>query len=566
MDASVIESEGVGRAETSEAEQGPSCHVCGYSRRGLPARGLCPECGEPPSPPVSFSVSDATAVLTFAKTQADRAWLWCVALGLVLLVVSSFSAARVALLMRAEGASVAAVNIPAPKVWVASLVQRSVGNRPGEWGVAGTLAVLGCLVGVWLVTEPRALRPAGESPVSVRRLARWSAVLLSGGVLGVLLGGFSISYYSSRNMDRALLGSVALAELPANTMLYMYLRQLARRLGDRRAGALFDLCALLVPAAIAGGAALLVLNVTWGEHVSRRPWQLMTAVYGAAAVAGGVVATVAVVRLAATTLLAAAGGGAASLAGSATRLPRLVRQWVQRLEAADLWRWLLVLGLAWSMWNLWAAAESSLFADSRDRVGGTVPSFNFPGPKVMVLSLVRTYPPTPTLALESLLIVWLLTCGRGGVGRAERVLRRAARWGAVVLVGLAVGWRLSDPQFERPYLQLHHHAVLIVLIEAPLTLLVYLHLALVARREGAAKVGRALAILAALAPVLMATPPVVTYLLRGLPRRQFDSDAAHLLAGAYTAVALAVGLVAASALARLLAVLVARPEKNRPGG
>ena len=400
----------------------------------------------------------------------------------------------------------------------------------------------------------------------MRRLARWSAVLLSGGVLGVLLGGFSISYYSSRNMDRALLGSVALAELPANTLLYMYLRQLARRLGDRRAGALFDLCALLVPAAIAGGAALLVLNVTWGEHVSRRPWQLMTAVYGAAAVAGGVVATVAVVRLAATTLLAAAGGGAASLAGSATRLPRLVRQWVQRLEAADLWRWLLVLGLAWSMWNLWAAAESSLFADSRDRVGGTVPSFNFPGPKVMVLSLVRTYPPTHTLALESLLIVWLLTCGRGGVGRAERVLRRAARWGAVVLVGLAVGWRLSDPQFERPYLQLHHRAVLIVLIEAPLTLLVYLHLALVARREGAAKVGRALAILAALAPVLMATPPVVTYLLRGLPRRQFDSDAAHLLAGAYTAVALAVGLVAASALARLLAVLVARPEKNRPGG
>jgi hypothetical protein len=42
-----------------------------------------------------------------------------------------------------------------------------------------------------------------------------------------------------------------------------------------------------------------------------------------------------------------------------------------------------------------------------------------------------------------------------------------------------------------------------------------------------------------------------------LRRRQFDSDPAHLLAGLYMAAALAVGLLAVSALARLLVVLVA---------
>src|SRR6185436_10033365 len=99
MDASLTEPVVAGEGCGPGAEQGPTCHVCGYSRRGLPAQGLCPECGEAPSPRVTLSIAQATAALTLARTHADRAWLWSVGLGLVLLVVASFTAARVALVM-----------------------------------------------------------------------------------------------------------------------------------------------------------------------------------------------------------------------------------------------------------------------------------------------------------------------------------------------------------------------------------------------------------------------------------------------------------------------------------
>jgi hypothetical protein len=565
MDASAAHS--VSRGLAPVTDDGPSCHVCGYSRLGIPAQGLCPECGEPPSPPVS--IGEATAALTLAKTQSDRAWLWCVGLGLALLVVCSVSALRVALVMRAGSAAVAAVNLPAPKVWASSLVQRSIGNRPGEWGIAGTLAVLGCLVGVWLATEPRSLRPAGESPVSVRRLARWLAVVLTGAGLGVLLGGYSIPYGWSEAASRALLVSVALVELPVNTLLYLHLRGVAKQLRDRRAEALLDVCAWLVPAVIAAAAALTVLHMQWeGEARTVRPWRLATLAYGAAAATCGVIATAAVVRLALTALSAAAGDGPVLLARRAARLPRRVRRALGVLRRADVARWLVVLGIVWWLWNLWPAAAHALTRSSRDAVGGTVPFFNFPGPKVLIQPLTYAYYPVVSqFALDTLLLVWLLTAR--GVCRHESVLRPAARWAAVVLIGLAIGWRLSDPLFDRGLLPLHRAAVIIVCIEAPLTLLLYLHLAVLASRVGARGLGMALGTLAFVTTAMLVTPAVVVYLYRGLPRRAFDSDAAHLVAGVYVCASLAVALLAASALARLAVVLLTtgdRRPQNSPNG
>ena len=554
MDASAAHS-GL-RGQVPVTDDGPACHVCGYSRRGIAAQGLCPECGEPPSPPVS--IGEATAALTLAKTQADRAWLWYIGLGLALLVVCSVSALRVALVMRAGGASVAAVNLPAPKVWAASLVQRSIGNRPGEWGIAGTLAVLGCLVGVWLATEPQSLRAGDESALSSRRLARWSAVTLTGAGLGMLLGGYAIPYSWSDAASRALLVAVALVELPVNTLLYLHLRGLARRLRDRRAEALLDTCAWLVPAVVAGAAALMVLRMQWDEDFRMlRAWYLATLAYGAAAAVCGVVATAAVVRLVMTALSAAAGGWPATLGRRAARLPRRVRRKLGLVTRADAARWLVVLGIAWWVWNLWPAAAHALTRSSRDSVGGTVPFFNFPGPKVLVLPLTNSYfPSVSQFALDTLLLVWLLTAR--GVTRDESVLRPAARWAAVVLIGLSIGWRLSDPQFESGLLPLHRAAAIIVCVEAPLTLLVYLHLASLASRVAGRRLGRGLAALGVTSTVMLVTPAVVVYLYRGLPRRSFDSDTAHLVAGVYVAVSLAVGLLAASAQARLALVLLAR--------
>src|SRR4030095_7451234 len=118
--------------------------------------------------------------------------------------------------------SLPAVNMPAPKIPAASLLQRSIGNQPGPWGVAGTFAVLASILGVWLITEPQSLRPS-EPALSLRRTARWSSVLLTGGALGVLLGGYPISYGRDQRALLALLGTLALVELPANTLLYLHL-------------------------------------------------------------------------------------------------------------------------------------------------------------------------------------------------------------------------------------------------------------------------------------------------------------------------------------------------------
>lgn len=157
-----------------------------------------------------------------------------------------------------------------------------------------------------------------------------------------------------------------------------------------------------------------------------------------------------------------------------------------------------------------------------------------------------------------MLLVWLLTAARSGAPQAMQALCAAARWATVVLVGLALGWRLSDPQFDQWALRARHAAVLVVGLEAPLTLLVYLHLAGIARQQGARRLGRGMAALGAAATALIAAPPVLAYLLRGLKWREYDSYLAQSLVGAYVAVALAVGMLAAAALVRLAVLLVVK--------
>jgi hypothetical protein len=337
-------------------------------------------------------------------------------------------------------------------------------------------------------------------------------------------------------------------------------------MGDRRAGALFDLCAWLVPAAIAGAAVLMVLNGVRERSESVQTWRAATVAYGAAAVVCGVVATAAVARLTLTTLLAAAGPAPLSLARRVARVPRRARRWVGIAGRADVGRWIVAAGIAWWLWHLWPAAERALTTSADVAVGGGVLLFNFPGPKVQVLPLADGYYPAPRFALGSLLMVWLLTARAARTRGVAEVLRLAARWGAVVLLGLAMGWRLSDRQFNQYGIRRYQVAVLVALVETPLTLLVYLRLAALAWQHGERKVGGGLAAAALGTAALIAAPPAGLYMLRGLPRRSFDTDLAQLLVGVYVAVALAVGLLAASGLARLLVVLVAEPKKNLADG
>jgi hypothetical protein len=170
----------------------PSCDLCGYPRTGLPPDALCPECGEPP--PRLAEMARAYAAAAAADTMspvsaAKLAHVRLVAAGLFLLITSSVTALGVTLVMKVGPITLPAVNVPAPKVHAAAFIQRSIGGPPGPWGIAGTTAALMGLVGIWLLTTPRSLRADEEGAFSPRRLARWSAVLSAGAVLGVLLSG-----------------------------------------------------------------------------------------------------------------------------------------------------------------------------------------------------------------------------------------------------------------------------------------------------------------------------------------------------------------------------------------
>src|SRR3954466_7971252 len=94
-----------------------SCGVCGSPRTGLPPGVLCPECGTPP-PVAIVPVADAIGAAT---DRSEQAWPLAVALGLVMLIVTSAIAVNVALIMSLGGLTVVAVNAPAPKVVAAAL-------------------------------------------------------------------------------------------------------------------------------------------------------------------------------------------------------------------------------------------------------------------------------------------------------------------------------------------------------------------------------------------------------------------------------------------------------------
>ena len=145
-------------------DRGPCCDICGYPRLGLPAAALCPECGAVPPELADLSSRTSAGLMT----RSDLAWLRCVAVGLILLLSSSAASLRVTLVMPISALSLAAMNVPAPKLHAAALVQCSIGGQPGKWGVSGTLAVLCGVLGIWLLTEPRTIRGDDEAGFSLR--------------------------------------------------------------------------------------------------------------------------------------------------------------------------------------------------------------------------------------------------------------------------------------------------------------------------------------------------------------------------------------------------------------
>src|SRR5205823_1229951 len=120
------EARGAGRSRCMDASpilaHEMRCDVCGYPRRGLDPDALCPECGEPP--PRLAGESSPESATTPALSAARLAHLRAITVGLVLLVTSSVTSLSVTLIMGVGSLSVPAMNVPAPKIHGAALVQR----------------------------------------------------------------------------------------------------------------------------------------------------------------------------------------------------------------------------------------------------------------------------------------------------------------------------------------------------------------------------------------------------------------------------------------------------------
>jgi hypothetical protein len=548
------------------------CDVCGYPRNGLPAQALCPECGEPPPRLAQHEPIHVGAVTAAPMTAARLAHLHTLTIGLFLLISSSITAIGVTLIMPIGPLSVAAMNVPAPKIHAAAMVQRNIGGPPGAWGIAGTTAALCGVIALWILTTPQSLRADEEPTWSLRRAARWVGVLTAGGALGALLT--ASEYTAPQGAFTAILLAMALllCELPANALLYAHLRQVAIDVGDRRAAATLERCVWLMPIATALAGAMVLYGMLRAQHNEGLLWpaaaRVAMVIYGAGAVAIGAAATAGILRLLATcsglTLAAwlpAASGAVARMSGAIGVVLRSIRQTPRR--------WAIVAGL--SIW-LYAFASFAMFGLAYPgRYFGETPVLEFIGPRVPAAALagdaaLRYNSRIPQnelfrLCLINLLAIWLMTWPSGSPPRAR--LATAARWTAILLAGTMFGLGLwgsvqNGRTFGRPRLV----AALIAPADAVATILIYLHLASIAATAGRRDLARALR-WRGCAGILIGLLPLAFFIYSPANRTHPPGKWMLVASMSQGAAAFAITFLCAAALARL-AWTLATQEAAQP--
>jgi hypothetical protein len=194
--------------------------------------------------------------------------------------------------------------------------------------------------------------------------------------------------------------------------------------------------------------------------------------------------------------------------------------------------------------------------------GGTAPSLNLPGPKLWAIPLLlRPLGSTPALpgvlgtfvAMASLLAICLITapCELPRV-KQFNLVRLGARWGCIAVFGMAFGVMMAAQGMnvtELPPLRL----LLVAGVELPGAILLYVNLRRLAenvpgqsRRE-------------AFDRLVMAVPAVIFVGVLGLTaqwwwdleRRSFPAHALLVVSAIYSAIALAIGVMASLAIASL---------------
>ena len=360
------------------------CDACGYSRRGLDATARCPECGE--AAPQIYSGNDAATLGSLfddpLRSPAELLWLRMTAVGLSVLLAFWLSGLQVSLIMPIGSFALGALNFAGPKLNLAETVQRSVGRQPGEWGVIGCVAAFMQAVAIWLMTSSRFVDGGHESIWNIRTITRWVAVLAVGACLGLVLSNDAdLLMPQSNETGGLLLWAILLGELPANTLLYLYLLRLARTLHNRRAITIFRWCVWMVPALSVGGALLVTVDIRRAS--APEPfYYLLAAGYGVAAFGAAAAALSGIVLLLGTTAVAGFGRPfAATLVGLRT-LPRYLRA-ATRLVVQHAAQLTVILGLLLWVGTVQYNLKSVLWAPTRLSTLGNLPALNFLGPKVI---------------------------------------------------------------------------------------------------------------------------------------------------------------------------------------
>jgi hypothetical protein len=469
------------------------------------------------------------------------------------------------------------LNVPGPKLWAVPLLQRPTGRTPELAGVVATRAALLSLLAVWLVTAPRGGgRDALGGDGWVRPATRWASVGLFGVAFGTLLA--AQGFWPSELPPYRLL-LVAGVELPAAVLLYAHLRSLAAAVPGRDRRGLFDVLRWLVPAVVAAGAALNAAE--WlGRPVSEifrheRNRFAISAAYGIAAATAGVLASAAVGSLA-LAYCAAAFPEAWRVASGVRRFTRSTWRALAGLDAPRLRALRVAAGLALLVGVAVVGNDRVLWYPARAGVGGNVPFFNFPGPKLFAAAAVpelgRSYYWDPVVSRTILVALnlaafWLVTCELDR--RRDVALRALVRWVPVLATGAALGFAHAYHALEQSPREFFANslggryrseffAAVTVACELPATALLYLYLAKLAARAAPGTSLRRQFLAAAVAVPAVVLSSFAAFLLSRGHLSARASPAVLALGAAYGAAALASAAWAAALVLALAGALVRR--------
>lgn len=186
------------------------------------------------------------------------------------------------------------LNVPGPKIWATTLVQRSLGYRPEWLGVQGTWLTLLGLVALFFVTSPRIDMSAKTQ--RLRLIARWQPAFLTGGFFGFLMNAEYL-YDTDVAVGKYALYGIIGVELPCSLALMVYLANLSFDLARPSLVRLFQRAAMAQAACMIAGVAMAFLAKGLEDYRTGLVVQVWAALYGAACVLTALVVLGAYVRL-----------------------------------------------------------------------------------------------------------------------------------------------------------------------------------------------------------------------------------------------------------------------------